>query len=126
MHFGRHRVKKKAEESFEALKKFGFINAKFLWKRDKCKNGYIKDLSVVAENFPEYNSNNIIIVDDSDHKIINRDRFIKISSFNIYSVSYDDRLVILRDYIKRLLKNIKENKFDNGASFMKNFAFNFC
>jgi hypothetical protein len=116
---------KKAEEAFECLKQFGFINSKFSWKSDMCVKRCIKDLRVVQENFPEYNKNNIIIVDDSDHKIVDKDRFIKITSFNIYNLANDDGLIILHDYIKRLFKSLNQKNFDDCCLFMRKNPFSF-
>jgi hypothetical protein len=112
----------KAESSFCSLQKFGFTNAKFLWKKDQCTNKYIKDLSVVAREYPMYNTSNIIIVDDSDHKIIDKDRYIRISSFNIYNLTRDNELMMLLDYIKHMVKLINMKKCSDCVSFMcKNY-----
>ena len=115
----------KADSSFNALQKFGFSNAKFLWKSDKCVNNYIKDLSVVAKHYPEYNPNNIIIVDDSEHKIKDKDRFIKVTTFHMFNIQSDNEMIILHDYLNHLFEKLNNNReYDDCLSYMNKNKYN--
>lgn len=108
----------KANESVKALYEIGFTKPKFFWKGDKCVKGYIKDLDIVADEFKEYNPRNIIIVDDSDHKIIHKDQFILVSGFNIYKCDHDSELITLTNYLKKMLQYTYQNDID-CIEFMK-------
>ena len=100
----------KAEKSIKALLNYGFTNAKFIWKGNDCKRHNIKDLSLIVKKFPEYRGENILIVDDTDSKIINKERFIKVNTFHLKNLEMDEELLHLESYLAFMVRNLDLNK----------------
>jgi hypothetical protein len=112
----------KAEISYNAILEFGFKNAKLFWKGINCKKRHIKDLSLKAEQFPEYKQENILIIDDSYHKIINRERFIKVKTFHLNELDSDKELLYLSDYLATMKRNLNLNQ-SNIIEYLERIKF---
>ena len=110
----------KAEKSVSALLKFGFTNSKFIWKGNDCKRRNIKDLSQIVEQFPEYIAENILIIDDTSSKIINKERFIKVSTFCLDDLETDKELLYLKNYLTTLINNLNLNESNCVEYLQKN------
>jgi hypothetical protein len=111
---------KKAEKSINALLNHGFTNAKFIWKGGDCKKHNIKDLSLIVKKYPEYRGENILIVDDTDSKIINKERYIKVTTFQLKNLEIDEELLHLENYFATMIRNLNLNESSCTEYLSKN------